>query len=472
MNFFDTKQLKRCPTQVIRPKQEAVPVEKKEESESEEESSEEESSSDEEDDKKIEPDQKSSISPKKEENETMPTSGESYWPKIEKKDSLPTPDNLTLFIGQCKDIDEMLGVPTPVSPGSARIANSSSPNKQQQPFSFQNNEAAKNKEKSSSSSSSEEEESSSDLEEVEASKVKFHESKPQKPELGAYTEEIDSSAVRIRENKALNSELAPEEIDSSSVKIREPNIMHGHITKAPIRKAEECEIVSRGTVKNGTLVDNTQNRSTINNKIISNANALIEKMSVTDHRELRKTLYSLKQVFQCLRVRRLQLSGLSTRRPLLGLPLTQNHRRLRRQWCDERRMCVAEWNEVVFTDESSICLQHHDGRIRVWRHRGERMLNSCVMHHHTGPAPGIMVWGGIGYHSRTPLIELLPWPARSPDLSPIENMGSMVAQRLTQITPQLPHQIDCGNVWKLLGLLYHKNASKVSLNQCRGVWQR
>ncbi|GFY06048.1 transposable element Tcb1 transposase [Trichonephila clavipes] len=91
------------------------------------------------------------------------------------------------------------------------------------------------------------------------------------------------------------------------------------------------------------------------------------------------------------------------------------------------------------------------------------MLNSYVMHRHTGPALGIMVWGGIGYHSRTPLdliaaifqqdnarphvarivqrifvnhqIELLPWPARSPDLSPIETMWSMIAQRLTQNTP-------------------------------------
>ncbi|GFY18817.1 transposable element Tcb1 transposase [Trichonephila clavipes] len=148
-------------------------------------------------------------------------------------------------------------------------------------------------------------------------------------------------------------------------------------------------------------------------------------------------------------------------------------------------MWAAEYNEVFFTDESRICVQHHDGRIQVWRHRGERMLNSCVMHRHTGPAPGIMVWGGIGYHSRTPLvriagtlnsqrcnsevlkpvflpyiqglatsifrqdnvqphvahivqrfffnhqIEFLPWPARSPDLSPIENMWSMVAQRFT-----------------------------------------
>ncbi|GFS57096.1 transposable element Tcb1 transposase [Trichonephila clavipes] len=220
-----------------------------------------------------------------------------------------------------------------------------------------------------------------------------------------------------------------------------------------------------------------------------------------------------------------QQSGVSAKRPLLGLPLTQNHRRLHRQWCDERRIWVAELNEVVFTDESRICLQHHDGRIRVWRHRGERMLNICVMHRHTAPAPGIMVWSNIGYHSRTHLvripgtlnsyryiskvlepvvlsylqglatfifqqdnarphvarivqrffvnqqIELLPWPARSSDLPPIENMWSMVAQRWTQITPQLPHQINFGNVWKLVGLLYPKNTSKVSLNQFRGVWQ-
>ncbi|GFT87729.1 transposable element Tcb1 transposase [Trichonephila clavipes] len=85
--------------------------------------------------------------------------------------------------------------------------------------------------------------------------------------------------------------------------------------------------------------------------------------------------------------RRLQQRCLSARRPLLGLTLTQNHRRLRHE---ERRMWVAELNEVVFTDESRICLQHPDGRIRVWRHRGERMLNSCVMHRYTGPAPGIM----------------------------------------------------------------------------------
>ncbi|GFT00059.1 transposable element Tcb1 transposase [Trichonephila clavipes] len=112
--------------------------------------------------------------------------------------------------------------------------------------------------------------------------------------------------------------------------------------------------------------------------------------------------------------RRLQQSGLSARRPLLGLPLTQNHRRLRHQWCDERRMWAGEWNEVVFTDESRICLQHHGVRIKVWRHCGEGMLNSSVMHRHTGPVPGIMVWGGIGYHSHSSITHC--WYFKQPAL--------------------------------------------------------
>ncbi|GFV27640.1 transposable element Tcb1 transposase [Trichonephila clavipes] len=86
------------------------------------------------------------------------------------------------------------------------------------------------------------------------------------------------------------------------------------------------------------------------------------------------------------------------------------------------------------------------------------------MHRHSDPEPGIMVLGGVGYHFRISLvriartlnsqhyiskvlepvaisylqgllIELLPFLARSPDLSPIENMWSLIAQRLIQITP-------------------------------------
>ncbi|GFW82061.1 transposable element Tc3 transposase [Trichonephila clavipes] len=214
----------------------------------------------------------------------------------------------------------------------------------------------------------------------------------------------------------------------------------------------------------------------------SRENRQIVRMAVTDRSVTSRTVaqriecVTHHSVSACTVRRRLQLSDLSAKRPLLGLPLTQNHRRLRHQWCVERRMWVAEWNEIAFTDESRICLQHHDGRIRVWRHCGERMLNSCNMLRNTGPASSIMIWGAIGYHSCIPLvhiagslnsqryisevlepvvlsylqglaaninqqdnarphvtrivqrffvnhqIKLLPWPARSTDLSPIENM--------------------------------------------------
>ncbi|GFW29240.1 transposable element Tcb1 transposase [Trichonephila clavipes] len=163
--------------------------------------------------------------------------------------------------------------------------------------------------------------------------------------------------------------------------------------------------------------------------------------------------------------RRLQQSGLCARRPLLGLSLKQNHRRLCRQWCDERRMWVAEWKAVVFTDESRICLQHYDGRIRVRRHFGERMLNqlryapphwsyigqryisevleSVVLPHLQGLTTAIFQQDNARPHVPHIVqrffvnhqIEWLLWLTHFSDLSPIENVWSMVDLQLTQITP-------------------------------------
>ncbi|GFV60680.1 transposable element Tcb1 transposase [Trichonephila clavipes] len=95
--------------------------------------------------------------------------------------------------------------------------------------------------------------------------------------------------------------------------------------------------------------------------------------------------------------RHLQQSGMFARRTLLRLPLAGNHMHLCRQWCDERWTWTTEWNDLVFTDKYRFCLQHHDSWIRVWRHRGERLLNCCVMHCHFGPSSCIMVWCGIEF---------------------------------------------------------------------------
>ncbi|GFV00449.1 transposable element Tcb1 transposase [Trichonephila clavipes] len=65
-----------------------------------------------------------------------------------------------------------------------------------------------------------------------------------------------------------------------------------------------------------------------------------------------------------------------------------------------------EWNDIAFTDESRFCVQHHNGRIPVWRHRGQRLLNCCVLHSHIDPGPCIMVYGSFGYHYRTLLVRI------------------------------------------------------------------
>ncbi|GFV71323.1 transposable element Tcb1 transposase [Trichonephila clavipes] len=148
--------------------------------------------------------------------------------------------------------------------------------------------------------------------------------------------------------------------------------------------------------------------------------------------------------------RRLQQSDLSARRPLLGLPLTQNHKRFRHQCCDERRMF---WRQngmklSLLTSHASVCNTTMVGWIRIAAPLNSQsylseVLEPVVLPYLQGLATAIFQQDNARPHVARIVqrffvnhqIELLPWLARSPDLSPIENMWSMVAQRLTQITP-------------------------------------
>ncbi|GFW46953.1 transposable element Tcb1 transposase [Trichonephila clavipes] len=89
-----------------------------------------------------------------------------------------------------------------------------------------------------------------------------------------------------------------------------------------------------------------------------------------------------------------------------------------------------------------ICLQHQDGHIRAWWHRDERTLAVCIRHRHTDPSPGVMggiltnekphVAGIVRTYLDTKNVRLLPWPARSPGLSPVRNVWFLVAERLAR----------------------------------------
>ncbi|GFU92551.1 transposable element Tc1 transposase [Trichonephila clavipes] len=62
---------------------------------------------------------------------------------------------------------------------------------------------------------------------------------------------------------------------------------------------------------------------------------------------------------------------LKSKRPFRALPLTPDHRQLRKQWCQSRSMWnVTDWQKVVFSDESRFVLGTDDNRVRVWRRPG------------------------------------------------------------------------------------------------------
>jgi hypothetical protein len=102
--------------------------------------------------------------------------------------------------------------------------------------------------------------------------------------------------------------------------------------------------------------------------------------------------------------RRIRFFGLLSYRPRLVLPLTAGHRRQRWEWCRERQQWREEWHNMVFSDESRFCLGMHDGRRRVRRRRGERPDTEFAVERPIHRTVGAMVWGAIGYGSRSPSI--------------------------------------------------------------------
>ncbi|GFV50826.1 transposable element Tcb2 transposase [Trichonephila clavipes] len=110
------------------------------------------------------------------------------------------------------------------------------------------------------------------------------------------------------------------------------------------------------------------------------------------------------------------------------------------------------------TDESRFSLWNHNGRIRVRRYAGERCHPDYVIERHSGLTPGVKAWNAISYHGLTNLlrierkqdnarprvaktvrdfsssqhVQLHPWSAYSPDMSPIEHVGDLVGWRLAR----------------------------------------
>ncbi|GFV20852.1 transposable element Tc1 transposase [Trichonephila clavipes] len=110
-------------------------------------------------------------------------------------------------------------------------------------------------------------------------------------------------------------------------------------------------------------------------------------------------------------------------------------------WMSGRRQCrldfcrpratwsVTDWRRVIFSDESRFSLSDDDHRTRVWRRTGQRSDPAFIVERHTAISQGAIYQQDNARPHTARLsqqclqgYDVLPWPARSPDLSPIEHV--------------------------------------------------
>lgn len=184
-------------------------------------------------------------------------------------------------------------------------------------------------------------------------------------------------------------------------------------------------------------------------------------------------------------VRRLRANAypIKARRPYVGQVLSNRNRALRLVWARRHlRWNRAMWSRVLFSDESRFKLSMADGRVRVFRRRGERFHHNCLLERDRFGGGSVMVWGGIMGGRKTGLVfingnlnaqgyvdqvlrpvvvpflqqnpgclmhdnarphtaaltrnyltrhnvNVLPWPACSPDMNPIEHLWDLVGRK-------------------------------------------
>ncbi|MEW8548408.1 MAG: transposase [Candidatus Thiodiazotropha sp.] len=191
--------------------------------------------------------------------------------------------------------------------------------------------------------------------------------------------------------------------------------------------------------------------------------------------------------------RRLNNSGLKARRAVKRPLLTPRHKRARLNWAHDRRTWnLRSWRRVHWSDECKFVLRHTDGRMRVWRETNTAYADRNIVGTTAFGGGSITVWACFSYRCKLDMyvlngtltgvsyrdnilrdivvphfdnhrladrpifmddnarphraaivrqylqqeaVDVLPWPALSPDMNPIEHVWDQIKRKLDQRNP-------------------------------------
>ena len=233
--------------------------------------------------------------------------------------------------------------------------------------------------------------------------------------------------------------------------------------------------------------------------------------------------------------RRLREANIRCRRPYRGAILTPHHRQIRLGWARNHiNWRLRDWSRVLFTGESLFCVYALDSRRRIYRRPGERLNDACILQRDRWGGIRVLVWGGITHnmrvgpvfflnqaqgqgrgvtaqryihevlqphivpffqqHQNFPLqkdnarphtarvtqqflqrngIPLLPHPARSPDLNPIEHFWDEIGRQLQgrQHMPQTVQELQDAiqEIWRTIPRHRTNNLVASMYRRCRAV---